>query len=79
MRQFLSFFRQFLKLLVTSNVCVFINIAEKMKCDISKSMLILCEWSAFYLSEIVFIGFISHEIKQCIVLLGHLVYNVSIH
>ena len=71
MRQFLSFFRQFLKLLVTSNVCIFVDVAQKMKCDISKSMLILCEWrSAFYLTEIVFIGFMSHEIKQYIVLFG---------
>ena len=42
MRQFL-FFRQFLKLLATSNACILVNIARKMQCDISKSKLILCE------------------------------------
>ena len=70
MRQFLSFFRQFLKPLAISNTCIFVNIAWKMHCDISKSKLILCEWNAFYLIEIAFIGFMLHEIKQCIVFFG---------
>ena len=39
-----------------------------------KSKLILCEWNAFYFSEIAFIDFTSHEIKQCIVFLGHPVH-----
>ena len=70
MRQFLSFFRQFLKPLATSNTCVFVNIAWKMNCDILKSKLIFCEWNAFYFIEIAFIGFTLHEIKQCIVFFG---------
>ena len=37
---------------------------------ISKSKLTLCEWNAFYFSEIAFIDFTSHEIKQCIVFFG---------
>ena len=41
-----------------------------MNCDISKSKLILCEWNAFYSVEIAFIGFLLHEIKQCIVFFG---------
>ena len=69
MRQF-SFFRQFLKLLATKNTCIFVNIARKMKCDISKSKLILCEWNAFYFIKIAFIGFTLHEIKRCIVFFG---------
>ena len=69
-RQFLSVFRQFLKLLATSNACIFVNIARKMKCDISKSKLILCEWNAFYFIKIAFIGFTLHEIKRCIVFFG---------
>ena len=71
MRQFLSFFRQFLKPLAISNTCIFVNIAWKMHCaNASKSKLILCEWNAFYLIEIAFIGFTLHEIKQCIVFFG---------
>ena len=46
---------------------------RKIKCYISKSKLILCEYNAFYFSEIAFIGFTLHEIKQGIVFLGHLV------
>ena len=41
-----------------------------MKCDISKSKSILCEWNAFYFIKIAFIGFTLHEIKRCIVFLG---------
>ena len=41
-----------------------------MKCDISNSKLIFCEWNAFYFIEIAFIGFRLHEIKQCIVFFG---------
>ena len=70
MRQFLSFFRQFLKPLATSNTCIFVSIAWKMNCDILKSKLILCEWNAFYFIEIAFIGFTLQEIKQCIVFFG---------
>ena len=71
MRQFLSFFRQFLKPLANSNTCIFVNIAWKINCDILKSKLILCEWNAFYFIEIIaFIGFTLHQIKQCIVFLG---------
>ena len=70
MRQFLSFFRQFLKPLANSNTCIFVNIAWKMNCDILKSKLILCEWNAFYFIEIAFIGFTLDEIKQCIVFFG---------
>ena len=70
MRQFLSFFRQFLKPLATLNTCIFANIVWKMNCDISKSKLILCEWNAFCFNEIAFIGFTLHEIKQCIVFFG---------
>ena len=47
-----------------------VNIAWKMNCDILKSNLILCEWNAFYLIEIAFVGFTLHEIKQCIVFFG---------
>ena len=36
----------------------------------STSKLIHCEWNAFYFSEIAFIDFRSHEIKQCIVFFG---------
>ena len=39
-------------------------------CYISKSKLILCEYNAFYFSEIAVIGFTVHEIKQGIVFLG---------
>ena len=60
MRQFLSFFRQFLKPPANSNTCIFVNIAWKMHCDILKSKFI----------EIAFIGFTLHEIKQCIVFFG---------
>ena len=70
MRQFLSFFRQFLKLLANSNTCIFVNIAWEMNCDI----LILCELNTFYFIEIAFIGFTLHEIKQCIFFLGHPVH-----
>ena len=37
---------------------------------ISKSKLILCEYNAFYFSEIAVIGFTVHEIKQGIVFWG---------
>ena len=47
-----------------------VNIARKIECYISKSKLILCEWSAFYFSEIAFIEFTLLEIKQCIVFFG---------
>ena len=70
MRQFLSFFRQFLKPLANSNTCIFVNIAWKMNCGILKSKLILCEWNAFYFIEIAVIGFTLDEIKQCIVFFG---------
>ena len=63
MRQFLSQ----IQTLENSNTCIFVNIAWKMKYDILKSKLILCEWNAFYFIEIAFIGFTLHEIKQCIV------------
>ena len=43
-----------------------------MNCDILKSKLILCEWSAFYFIEIAFIGLTLDEIKQCIVFSGTL-------
>ena len=43
------------------------HIARKIKCYISKSKLILCEYNAFYFSEMAFIGFTLHEIKQGIV------------
>ena len=119
-RQFLSFFRQFIKLLVGSNSSgasaisegdIFIyscsaqlislevdsiskeincaepeymnmspslialapllgsntvNNARKIARYISKSKLILCEYSDFYLSEIAFIGFAFYVIQQCI-------------
>ena len=70
MRQFLSFFRQFLNPFATSNTRIFVSIAWKMNCDILKSKLILCEWNAFYFIEIAFIGFTLQEIKQCIVCFG---------
>ena len=70
MRQFLSFFRQFLKPLENSNTCIFVNIPWKMNRDILKSKLILCEWNAFCFIETAFIGFALHEIKQCIVFFG---------
>ena len=41
-----------------------------MTCHISKSKLILCEYNAFYFSEIAFIGFAFYVIKQCTVFLG---------
>ena len=63
MRQFLSFFRQFLKPLSTSNTCIFVNIAWKMNCDILKSKLILSEWNAFCFIEIAVTGFTLYEIK----------------
>jgi hypothetical protein len=44
--------------------------ARKCKCYISKSKLILCEYNAFYFSEIAVIGFTVHEIKQGIVFFG---------
>ena len=70
MRRFLSFFRQFIKLLIGSNTCISVNIARKITCYISKSKFILCEYNAFYLSEIAFIGFAFYVIQQCIVFLG---------
>ena len=70
MRQFLSFFRQFLKPLANSNTCIFVHIALKMNCGILKSKLTLCEWNAFYFTETAFIGFTLDEIKQCIVFFG---------
>ena len=47
-----------------------VNIARKIECYISKSKLILCEWNAFYFSEIAFIDFTLPEIKQYIVFFG---------
>jgi hypothetical protein len=47
-----------------------VDIVQKCKCYISKSKLILCEYNAFYFSEIAVIGFTVHEIKQGIVFLG---------
>jgi hypothetical protein len=44
--------------------------AWKIKCYISKSKLIICEYNAFYFSEIAFIGFTLHEIKQGKVFFG---------
>ena len=41
-----------------------------MNCDILKSKSILCEWNVFYFIEIAIIGFMLHEIKQCIVFFG---------
>jgi hypothetical protein len=70
MRRFLLFFRQFQKLLAASNTCVFVNIARKIKCYISKSKLIICEYNGFYFSKIAFIGFTLHEIKEGIVFFG---------
>ena len=78
MRQFLSFFRQFLIPLATSNTCIFVNIAWKMNCVLLKFKLILCEWNAFYVIEIAFMGFTLHETKWCIVFLGHPVYIVEV-
>ena len=49
------------------NVNSSVNIAWKTKCYISKSKLILCEYNAFYYSEIAFVDFTLHEIKQGIV------------
>ena len=70
MRRFLLFFRQFQKLLATSNTCISVNIARKIKCYILKSKLIICEYNDFYFSEIAFIGFTLHEIKEGIVFFG---------
>ena len=70
MRRFLLFFRQFQKLLATSNTCISVNIAPKIKCYILKSKLIICEYNGFYFSEIAFIGFTLHEIKEGIVFWG---------
>ena len=80
MRQFLSFFRQFLKPLANSNTCIFVHIALKMNCGILKSKLILCEWNAFYFIETAFIGFTLDEIKQCIVFFGTPgIYRISVY
>ena len=46
------------------------NGVREIKCYLSKSKLIICEYNAFYFSEIAFIGFTLHEIKQGIVFLG---------
>ena len=70
MQRFLSLFRQYLKLLATSNTCISVNIARKIICYISKSKLIFCEYNGFYFIEIAFIGFMLHEIKQGIVFFG---------
>jgi hypothetical protein len=70
MRRFLLFFRQFQKLLATSNTCISVNIAQKIKSYILKSKLIICEYNGFYFSEIAFIGFTLHEIKEGIVFFG---------
>ena len=70
MRRFLLFFRQFQKLLANSNTCISVNIARKIKCYISKSKLIICEYNGFYFSEIALIGFTLHEIKEGIVFFG---------
>ena len=79
MRQFLSFFRRFLKPLATSSTCIFVNITWKMNCDILKSKFIICESNAFYFIEIAFIGFTLHEIKQCIVFFGTLGISIYMH
>jgi hypothetical protein len=47
-----------------------VNIAWKAKCYVSKSKLIFCEYNAFYYSEIAFIDFTLHEIKQGMVFFG---------
>ena len=70
MRRFLLFFRQFQKLLANSNTCISVNIARKIKCYILKSKLIICEYNGFHFSEIAFIGFTLHEIKEGIVFFG---------
>ena len=70
MRRFLLFFRQFQNLLATSNTCISVNIAQKIKCYILKSKLIICEYNGFYFSELTFIGFTLHEIKEGIVFFG---------
>ena len=70
MRQFISFFRQFLKPLATLSTRIFVNIAWKMNCDLLKSKFIVCESNAFYFIEMAFIGFRLHEIKQSIVFFG---------
>ena len=48
-----------------------VNIARKIKCYILKSNLILGQYNAFYFTQIAFTNFTLHEIKQCIVFLGH--------
>ena len=78
MRRFLLFFPQFQKLLATSYTCISVNITRKIKCYILKSKLIICEYNGFYFSEIAFIGFTLHEIKEGIVFLGHPVYIYSL-
>ena len=70
MQRFLLLFRQYLKLLATSNTCISVNIARKIICYISKSKLIFCEYNGFHFIEIAFIGFTLHEIKQGIVFFG---------
>ena len=52
------------------NVNSSVNIARKIKCFISKSTLILCQYNAFYFSEIAVIGFTLDEIKHGIVFWG---------
>jgi hypothetical protein len=52
------------------NVKSSVNIVREIKCYLSKSKLIICEYNAFYFNEIAFIGFTLHEIKQGIVFLG---------
>ena len=79
MRRFLLFFRQFQKLLATSNTCISVNIARKIKCYILKSKLIICEYNGFYFSEIAFIGFTLHEIKEGIVFFGTLGIYIYIY
>jgi hypothetical protein len=52
------------------NVKSSVNIVREIKCYLSNSKLIICEYNAFYFSEIAFIGFTLHEIKQGIVFGG---------
>ncbi len=53
-----------------TSIALSISRGKLIKCYISKSKLILREYNAFYFSEIAFIGFTLHEIKQGIVFWG---------
>ena len=52
MQRFFSLFHQFLKPLATSNTCISLNIAQKIKYYTSKSKSTICECNAFYFREI---------------------------